>query len=520
MELEAKLDEDFLFYLNFTNTFLRRIVNPELYQKYRVWLHKLCGEPCEGIQSKRCRNLYLANLLINMQNGVLEKPFNESPYDVDISNAIEVFGPVPDSVEPPEWLNDTEFEVKDEGHHGQDRKGRTYIATRTLPNNQGAFAYVGVSLTDQEPMWLGAGESSFDERLGEKFAEMVPPQTEMEKILARRRDPRERERVLTFYDVLMQNIADELDGKETSQNETVEGLLTQLVHDLMEKGRYAEYEAMEENDRRLELLLVLFDRVKARRDKVAKREEVLDQIEDKMMRKSFFDVSEPQPEDRYKLPAAMWQQAIDRAPAKGHMDRLLKMYPMYLVKKFLEYLSDHKEVIAIRMQRRHENIATQMKKALRKEGERKKKKAEEAEQACEKAMIVLKEVREQYNKKMEAERKNKQQDEVELSEHSKMYEKMKSTVLDTQKMVEEEALRGKFLAGQINAVSEQTEQFLTVNDDIVRKTEEANLKTIKNIKRLTTAVKQYEAMVSELRSAAEAQKKMGPKATGTQMFFF
>lgn len=52
-----------------------------------------------------------------------------------------------------------------------------------------------------------------ERKLSEKFREYVPPVYEMEKILARRKDPKEREKVLTFYDVLMQNIADELDGK-------------------------------------------------------------------------------------------------------------------------------------------------------------------------------------------------------------------------------------------------------------------------------------------------------------------
>ncbi|XP_074034385.1 uncharacterized protein [Leptinotarsa decemlineata] len=515
MELEAKLDEDFLFYLNFTDTFLRRVPNPELYNRYRVWLHKLCGEPCEGIQKKRCRNIYLANLLISMQNGMLERPFQESPFDVDINNATEVFGPIPDTIEPPEWLNDTEYDadvgVKDAGG---EKKGRTYIATRTLPKGQGAFAYIGVSLTDKEPMWLGAGESSFDEKLGEKFVEMVPPQYEMEKILARRKDPREREKVLTFYDVLLQNIADELDGKEMSENETVEGLLAQLIHDLTEREQYAQYEALEESQRRIELLLLLFDRVKVRRDKVAKREEILDDLEEKLMPKSFFDISEPLPEDIYKLPAAMWEQAIDKAPTKQHMDRLLKNYPLPLVKKFLEYLSDYKEVIALRMQRRHENIISQMRKELRKEGQQMKHMAEESEEACENALTVLKAVKEQYEKKMEVEKKNKQQTEVELSDHSKMYEKMKMAVYDTQKMVEEEALRGKFLADQINAVSEQTEQFMTVNDDIVRTTEEANLKILRNIKKLSGAVKQYEGMINELKASAQTVKKQG------QLFFF
>lgn len=48
--------------------------------------------------------------------------------------------------------------------------------------------------------------------MAEKFKDMVPPVTEMEKILAKRKDPKERERVLTFYDTVAQNIVDELDG--------------------------------------------------------------------------------------------------------------------------------------------------------------------------------------------------------------------------------------------------------------------------------------------------------------------
>uniref|UniRef100_A0A6P7H494 Uncharacterized protein LOC114344173 n=1 Tax=Diabrotica virgifera virgifera TaxID=50390 RepID=A0A6P7H494_DIAVI len=124
-----------------------------------VWLQKLIGEPCEGVQKKRCRNIYLSNLLVGMQNGLLEKPFMAPARDTDILNAHEVFGPIPDTVELPSWLNDTELDTtRIHTSEGKGKRGRTYVATRTLPNGQGAFAYVGISLTNEEPMWLGAGE--------------------------------------------------------------------------------------------------------------------------------------------------------------------------------------------------------------------------------------------------------------------------------------------------------------------------------------------------------------------------
>lgn len=513
MELEAKLDEDFLFYLNFTNTFLRRITDKDTQVRAKLWLYKLIGEPCEGIQRKRCRNIYFSHLLVNMQNNKLEGPFIQNPFETDVANALQTFGPIPETIEAPPWLNDTDYSAT--GDVRESKQGRTYVATRTLPNGQGAFAYIGVSLTDKEPMWIGAGESSFDQELKMKFAEMIPPQYEMEKILARRKDPKEREKVLHFYDVLLRCIADELDGKDAADNETIEGLLIQLIHDLNNKGLYEPYEDMEEGDRRLELLLILFERVKTRRDRVAKREEVLDDLEQKLMPQSFFETSELLPEDKYKFPAAMWEQAINKIPTKDQMERLQKAYPLSLVMKFLDCLSEHKEIIALRMQKRHENIVSQMKREMRKEGEKKKRMAEEAQTACENAMEVLYAVRAHYKKKMDIEKRNKEQTEGELSEHSKIYENMKAAVYDTQKLVEEEAIRGKFLASQINAVSEQTEQFNLVNDDIIQKTEEANMKILRNIKNLGVAIKRYDTMITEMRNTANAQKKVAQS-----MFFF
>lgn len=45
----------------------------------------------------------------------------------------------------------------DEDDHG-DNEGRTYLATRTLPGGEGAFAYLAVSLDEEGPRWLGGGE--------------------------------------------------------------------------------------------------------------------------------------------------------------------------------------------------------------------------------------------------------------------------------------------------------------------------------------------------------------------------
>lgn len=102
-----------------------------------------------------------------------------------------------------------------------------------------------------------------------KFREYVPPVSEMEQILLRRKNPGERAKVLAFYDALLQNINGELDNEvPPEQNETINALVEQLGEDLKKKGQYAKFEEMEESKRRVELLILLHDRIFARRQKV------------------------------------------------------------------------------------------------------------------------------------------------------------------------------------------------------------------------------------------------------------
>ena len=102
----------------------------------------------------------------------------------------------------------------------------------------------------------------------QKFKEEVP-EYEMEKILARRKDPKEREKVVTFYKVLLSNIEDELDEKVApGENETIVGLLDQLEQDLKDRGEFEPFEDLSPENLRIEMLLLLHDRIQLRINKV------------------------------------------------------------------------------------------------------------------------------------------------------------------------------------------------------------------------------------------------------------
>lgn len=359
---------------------------------------------------------------------------------------------------------------------------------------------------------LGAGDTTIqrhslmERQLAQKHQEIIPDY-EMEKILAKRKNPKEREKVLSFYDTLLQVVADELNGKSPEYNETVEGLLEQLIEDLKAKGQYGCcYENLEPYEKRMELLMMLYDRIKIRRDKVAKREEILDDIEQKVM-PQLFEVTAVEPDEEYQLPAAMWQQAIEKMPNKRHMESLKMMYPIPVVEQFIILLAAFKEEIAERMHRRHERIATQMKKELKKEGSKKKKEAEKMESFCLDTEVVYKAVTAHFKKKQSVEEQNRNQFKLPMSDHTKLYEDLRAAALDAQKLVEEEAARGKFLAEQINTVAEQNEIVKEIHDDAVRKCEIANAKILRNIQRLNHAIKQYENRISNIRNLGDNTKE-------------
>ncbi|EFA06809.2 uncharacterized protein LOC662519 [Tribolium castaneum] len=512
MEIENKLDEDFVFYLGFVGTYFKHIRDKDIRHHCEQWLLKLCGEPCQGIEKKRGRNIYLSQLILCMQTGILGNEFKVPVNEVDVANATQVFQlqPEGEAFQTPGWLEDNDADVGTAARNA--KTGRTYVATRTLPGGQGAFAYVAVSLDEEEPKWLGGGEGVFDRHMEQKFREEVPDY-EMEKILARRKDPKEREKVITFYKVLLTNIEDELDEKiHAGENDTVNGLLEQLEQDMRDRGQFEPFAHLNAKDLRNELLLVLHDRIQLRINKVMKREELLDEIEKGILAKSFFETSVT-PEDKFLLPPAMWEQAINKIPNKKLLEKLRDNYPMILIEKFLKLLSDYKEEIAVRMHRRHENIAAQMKRELRREDEKGKKLVEGAQIACDHATEILKAVKEAYTTKAEVERRNAEKVAIPKSEHSELYDQMRAALLDTQKSVEDEAARGKVLAAQIGEINEQTEMCLKVTEENVRKIEEKNMEIMKNIKRLNAAIDNQQKRI-------EMVQKVGAKKGNQLEFFF
>ncbi|XP_055632081.1 uncharacterized protein LOC129771948 [Toxorhynchites rutilus septentrionalis] len=153
--LELKLDEDFLFILNFSQGSIHLFANrPVERTLIESWFEKLCMEPYRGVEAKRLRNLYLVKLVTCIQSGVLVDHFCSKP----VPGSLE---PLPMAVAPsnmdePPWLKDFEAGSAGVDVAGGAKNFSSYLCTKKLENNRGLCLYLAVSMADDDhkPEWL------------------------------------------------------------------------------------------------------------------------------------------------------------------------------------------------------------------------------------------------------------------------------------------------------------------------------------------------------------------------------
>lgn len=91
LEIEEILDQDFLQFISLAKTYYTEILDEKDKLLCMQWLTKLCGEKAKGISSKRNRNIYLSQLLMNMQEKKMAGPFLSPPGDKPLPPARNIF---------------------------------------------------------------------------------------------------------------------------------------------------------------------------------------------------------------------------------------------------------------------------------------------------------------------------------------------------------------------------------------------------------------------------------------------
>ncbi|PSN51632.1 hypothetical protein C0J52_09448 [Blattella germanica] len=160
---------------------------------------------------------------------------------------------------------------------------------------------------------------------------MIQVLENIQQLLERRRSPEERDGLLHFYDILLENISKEMDNcgcGKVLPNPHVQHLLDKLESDLAAAGEDPCICKLPPSEKRMEMLQILYRRTEDRKKEVVQREAALDRIE-----RSLQGLEDDDDSEEDLTGDSLWLNAVEQGPSEHNMKRLLTVYPPELVER-------------------------------------------------------------------------------------------------------------------------------------------------------------------------------------------
>lgn len=98
--------------------------------------------------------------------------------------------------------------------------------------------------------------------------------------------------------------------------------------------------------------------------------------------------------------------------------------------RFIELIANAKEQLAVKIQRRHENMVSQLKKEMRKEGEKGKKKYDETKVLHDKVEAIVKHIKDYDKRAFQSEKQREEQLFGHRRERDVVYEEIRSAMIE------------------------------------------------------------------------------------------
>lgn len=174
--------------------------------------------------------------------------------------------------------------------------------------------------------------------------------------------------------------------------------------------------------------------------------------------------------------------------------------------RFLEYLAREKENIAIKLQKRHEHIVSQLKKELQKENCRGRKKCDDAQIALDEIQRILNQFEAASNYVKQMEKKREEILRGKISSNDNTYHEIKMALREAQMDVETEADAGRWLSEAIHSINEQNERYIKINEENIQKIEDSNKIILKNINKLNQAICLNQRRLQTMKLCKEQEK--------------
>ncbi|XP_060836391.1 uncharacterized protein LOC132919056 [Rhopalosiphum padi] len=393
--IDEKVDEDFLFFLDhFNEPFnkLKSLSDKEICSK---WLDKLAIESYKTTNEKQTRNIYLSQLILKMNGRKLSAPFNEPPKpdtlsldgvfkEITTKPILEAQSEKEINDNKSKWsqfIRNRELEIIDLNHLSND--GRTYIACRTLPENNGLFAYVAVTIGDTtcgwvnpcgqpipapvaKPLDLKVDLSNVQNSKSGQENVMYQFTAEIKSILLKRKAPEIR--ILTYeffkkvYSSIEQEMLSEEDPNSTACHDPyVEMLLEKLIIESKGCENFNPHLF-----KKMKMLSKLKKRVKNIIRDIEERNNKLSEIE-VASTTAILTLTSPASTCSNSVSEMMWGRALAEKPTTKVTDALAKTYPICLVQMFLSILVRERQKIVLRLLEKQENLIVAMRKDLQNE---------------------------------------------------------------------------------------------------------------------------------------------------------
>uniref|UniRef100_A0A0A9WG46 DUF4485 domain-containing protein n=1 Tax=Lygus hesperus TaxID=30085 RepID=A0A0A9WG46_LYGHE len=339
------------------------------------WLSKLLTEHYPDLLSKKNRNIYLSNLLLQVADGALTGPLLKAPAQGPLPNAAAAFqlSAPPDRTRL-DSAKDIMLNPKDYLHTSTD--GRTYLATKNLEGDVGVCAFIGVSVGGDAPQWIKpTGEATciperddlmitkIEERGDRAVFRGVEPGNSIHSIAARRKPKSERESLVAFYEMALAKINDSLQNENVDFDGPNDPLLDKLIHNIQceqlqcgaTEGECSYFALLRALHRKISYLLQTTLERDKEIERIQKQTNVTDN-EAKLVDLSSMKAFDPADD--------IWKAAITEEPNDATLANLKYNYPACVVTTLLMLLERQRQIIIDQEKKTHEQLVASMRAEL------------------------------------------------------------------------------------------------------------------------------------------------------------
>ncbi|XP_063974928.1 uncharacterized protein LOC135161363 [Diachasmimorpha longicaudata] len=512
MEVEKCLDKDYFGFISQSHEYYSKLSADETRKLCEKWLVKILGQKVNGIREKRNRNIFMMHLLTQMHAGQLTGIFSSPPANGDLPSSNWVF----DGVEEEDIATPkTDPVIADDIKEFSDERSadaRVFSAFRHLPDNQGLYGFISLTLDPKEDDNYEINACTVDEaelgharamrklHKGNIFTCSEPSERQMEDFYLNNVEKQISGDVSQMFEDLsassesqcwkfqdhsflkdsLKQIDREIRGEVKGDHKLVRFLVSRLGEDLKRDPKMRHLIDLPPQQRQLRILEILRQKLVLRKQE-KKQKKLLTKMEERMMRNWRCSCGE---DDQSNL---MWTMAVTRPLKETTMRRLRENYPSEIIPVFLELLSNDRQGILENGLERQQDLVESMRAEVYRDIQTQKAAYNKARESYREWNEILANVEEMMFEAGPGEGENIEDSTPEGSEN--LLKDMIAQMKETERLINDEADKADEMTSKIYDINSW--KFSTEGD----KSKDWSWEVKQEVEKLKISVSEYESII-------------------------